>query len=558
MVISSAGLILREARVFDPVKMRISKPVSIAIVGKRIAAIDRNDSHVLRDFAGSRTDIRSVEGDIVSPAFGDAHTHFVDFGLSEAAKDGIDLTGYVNLRSIDNQTDGLQTLQREWGRQTERQYLGAVDWKPTKWFPDGNWEQYHTRENLDRVTGERPAFVFSLCCHFMWLNSAALNVCGLMENPFVPGGEVVLDATGRPTGIIKENPAILKVVQAFPRLSQETIIRALHFAVDSMHRVGITSAVTFGPSGIGYLAPDEAMAYRSMLAMKELGIRIRFGVRYANEHEEIQRLWSDLPAESRDDCSIFGRKWTIDGSLGGQSAYMFDPYEQSAGTGVLVFSQAELNEQVTEAARLGLPASIHAIGDRAAAIALNAIAAARQVESVHLRHRVEHAQLLRDDEIRKMAELQVIASMQPCHLVGDVSNGEKYWGARSKGAFAFRSLLDRGVSLAFGSDAPIEDPNPMLGFYAAMARDRKPDDREGLCGGWHLEQRISLVQAMRAFTIGSAYSTSREQSEGRVLPGYLADLVVLPADFLSRSPREVLNTQIIATIQNGKVVYEKP
>jgi predicted amidohydrolase YtcJ len=251
-----------------------------------------------------------------------------------------------------------------------------------------------------------------------------------------------------------------------------------------------------------------------------------------------------------------GLKLLIDGSLGSQTAWMFEPYENSpdAGCGVLWMDPIAFRETVRRAAEAGLACAIHAIGDRANAEVLDALGAIRDL-STPLPHRIEHAQLLRPQDVPRFARLGVVASMQPCHILGDIDPAERYWGRRSRHAYPIRSLLRSGATLAFGSDAPVETADPIKGLYAAVCRqtlDGRPD------GGWYRnEEGISVTDALRGYLLGPAVATGESHLKGRLAPGYLADIVILARDITRLRSRALLDARVDTVIVGGHVAYRR-
>jgi predicted amidohydrolase YtcJ len=252
---------------------------------------------------------------------------------------------------------------------------------------------------------------------------------------------------------------------------------------------------------------------------------------------------------------IGGVKLFADGSLGARTAYMLKPYEgEPDNCGIPVTDAGRLRELVGKASRAGIAAFVHAIGDRANRAVLDAVEASRQAgEGLHLRHRIEHTQILHPDDMPRLARLGVIASMQPIHATQDMLMADAHWGARSAGAYAWRSLLESGAALAFGSDSPVEDLNVMKGIHAAVTR-RRANGSPGP-DGWYSQQRITVDEAVRAYTAGAAYASGEEAIKGALAPGKLADMAVLSQDIFTIDPMAILETQVVATMLDGELVY---
>ncbi len=252
---------------------------------------------------------------------------------------------------------------------------------------------------------------------------------------------------------------------------------------------------------------------------------------------------------------IGGVKLLVDGALGSQTAWLFRPHENSeAGCGIPVLAGAELRDGVRRASEAGLACAIHAIGDRANAEALRALGEVRTLRTP-LPHRIEHAQLLRPHEVPRFARLGVVASMQPCHILGDIPAADRYWGRRCRWAYPVRSLLRSGATLAFGSDAPVETANPVAGVYAAVYRQ----DEDGRPpGGWYrAEESIGPTTALRCYSVGPAFASGEAGLKGKLLPGYLADIVVLSQDIVRACRRGMLSTKVDLAIVGGRVRYRR-
>ena len=252
---------------------------------------------------------------------------------------------------------------------------------------------------------------------------------------------------------------------------------------------------------------------------------------------------------------IGGLKAFADGALGARTAYMLEPFEgEPDNCGIAVSEADHLKELVGKASLAGLAAFVHAIGDRANREVLDAVEASRKAgEGLHLRHRIEHTQILHPDDMPRLAELGVIASMQPIHATQDMLLADELWGSRSAGAYAYRSLLDNGAVLAFGSDSPVEDLDVMVGIHAAVTR-RRADGSPGP-EGWYPEQRLTVTEAVHAYTAGAAYASGEEEIKGTLSPGKLADLVVLSQDIFDIDPMAILETDVVATMLDGAFVY---
>jgi predicted amidohydrolase YtcJ len=319
-------------------------------------------------------------------------------------------------------------------------------------------------------------------------------------------------------------------------------------------RVATANARKFGLVGVHTMEGAAAFrGFQELRAAGELGVRVLMQIPEGNLDAAIQvGLQSGFGDEQ---LRIGGVKVFADGALGARTAYMLDPFEgEPHNYGIAVSDAEHLKGVIAKASRAGIAAFVHAIGDRANREVLDAVEASRQAgEGLGLRHRIEHAQILHPDDIPRLAKLGVIASMQPIHATQDIMLADALWGARSAGAYAWRSLLDSGAVLAFGSDSPVEDLNVLKGIHAAVTRRRAngyPSPE-----GWYPEQSISVTEAVYAFTAGAAYASGEESIKGTLSPGKLADLVVLSQDIFAIDPMSILDTEVVATMFNGDFVY---
>jgi predicted amidohydrolase YtcJ len=384
--------------------------------------------------------------------------------------------------------------------------------------------------------------------HSLWVNSLALARAGITaETPSPAGGEIERQpGTGEPTGILKENAEDL-VEKVIEKPSLEAIQAALKVAMAHAHRVGLT--------GIHDCEDELAFAAFQELSSKgELDLRVLTHIPMKNLDAAIGLgLRTGLGNEK---LRVGGVKIFADGSLGSRTAAMLAPYQdEPLNLGIAVTGKEEMRELVSKASRAGVNAAIHAIGDRANRDVLDVLEESRQAgDGAGLRHRIEHVQLLHPADIPRLAKLGVIASMQPIHATSDMEIVERHWGEeRARGAYAWRSLLDAGTILAFGSDCPVETLDPLAGIHAAVTR-RRADGSPGP-KGWHPEERITVEDTVRAYTLGAAYASGEEREKGSITLGKLADLVVVSQDIFAVAPMAILETEVEATILDGQFVY---
>jgi predicted amidohydrolase YtcJ len=507
---------------------------AVAVCGKRIAAV------------GSTTEIQSLklpetpevdlEGRRVVPGFNDAHVHFFSGGESLAGP---------QLRYSKSQQEFRDTLAMYARPLPTGTWITEGDWDHENWTP----ADLPTRQLIDGVTLNWPVFVSRLDGHMSLANSVALKLAGVDgTTKDVPGGVIVRDAEGNPTGILKDAAQGL-VSRVIPPPSQEQIIRAIRAAQLYANSHGVTSVQDMSAS------PDILRAYQTMLRNGQLTVRI-------SGHQPLTS-WKRLADVGivadfgNEYLHIGGVKGFADGSLGSTTALLFEPYLDSPQTSGITSAELADPEKmwrnIDGADAAGLQIAIHAIGDKANRTILDFYERLEREHGVRDRRlRIEHAQHLTAADIPRFGKMHVIASMQPYHLIDDGRWAEKRIGPeRAQMAYAFRSLLDSGATLAFGSDWSVAPMVPLMGIYAAVTRrtldGKRPD-------GWVPEQKISVAEAVRAYTMGSAYASFEENSKGSIEPGKLADLTVLTDDIFEIDPVKIADTKVFMTIFDGRRV----
>ena len=387
--------------------------------------------------------------------------------------------------------------------------------------------------------------------HVLWANTAALKAAGITaQTPDPPKGVIKREPDGSPNGIILEE-AMSLFNHLLPHPTAETTLALFERAQEQLWQMGITGVHNFDriPSFITLqtLKQQRRLKLRVVqnLPVKSLDAIISSGMRTG--------LGDDL-------LRVGSIKAFADGALGSRTAAMMQPYlDDPKNTGMLLLDAEDLIDFGEKAVLNGLSLTIHAIGDAANHQMLNGFDHLRRYEQAHslprYRHRIEHVQALHPDDIPRLAALDLVASMQPIHATSDIEMADTGWGERSRYAYAWRSLLDAGTKLSFGSDAPVDSPNPFHGIYAAITR-RKPDGHPGP-EGWYPQERIRLEEALHAYTSGAAYTASLEESLGMLAPGYLADLIVLDQDPFTLPPEELREMHPAATMLGGEWVYQK-
>ena len=507
---------------------------AVAIAGDRfVASGSESDTRSLLAPDGREVDLR---GATVVPGFIDAHIHFLSYGMS--------------LREID--LSGTATL----AAALEKVGLRAADTAPGQWLTGRGWDQsvweggaFPAAAQLDAVTAEHPVYLARKCGHAAWVNSMALDRAGITAYTEDPdGGEIVRDGAGKPTGILLERAMEL----AFPCMAEPAdgeAVAAVRQAQDVVNRMGIvgvhTKEAAASLRAIQQLRAEGDLTLRTVaqIPVAELDSAIGLGLRTGLGDEFLR---------------IGGVKVFSDGALGPRTAWMLAPYDgEPDNLGIAVTGAEEMADIIARATDAGLAVVTHAIGDRANLMVLDALEASRRAgRGLHLRHRIEHAQVLHADDIARFAELDIIASVQPIHATQDMLLADRYWGERSRYAYAFRSLWDSGAKLAFGSDAPVETPDVIKGIHAAVTRMRADGTPGG--EGWYPEERLTVEEAVWAYTVGAAYAGGTESSQGSITPGKLADLVVLSQDIFTVHPMAILETDVEATLFGGAFVWGEP
>jgi predicted amidohydrolase YtcJ len=507
---------------------------AIAITGNRVLAV--GDDAEVRALLAPNGEAVDLQGRTVTPGFTDSHLHFLSYGLSLKE---------IDLAEVPTLEEALARVAARAAETPAGQWLTGRGWDQSLW-PGG---AFPTRADLDSIAPEHPVWLRRKCGHAGWANSRALELAGITaEMPDPPGGAIDHDpATGQPTGILKETAMDL-IFRLFDDPTVEEAMDAIKVGMANAHKLGLVGVHTMeGASAL--------RGFQQLRANGELKLRVLMQIPAENLDAAIQvGLRSSLGDEW---LRIGGVKLFADGALGAHTAYMLAPYDDDPGNyGIAVVTAEHLKKVIGKASRAGLATYTHAIGDRANREVLDAIEATREAGAgLDLRHRIEHAQILHPDDIPRLAKLGVIASMQPIHATQDMLVADKLWGARCAGAYAWRSLLDSGAVLAFGSDSPVEDLNVMKGIYAAVAR-RRPDGYPGP-DGWRPEQRITVTEAVYAYTAGVAYASGEETIKGTLSPGKLADLVVLSQDIFTIDHEAILETEVLATMIDGKFVYKQ-
>ena len=506
---------------------------SIAVLNGKIIAIGSDAD--TKPLVGAKTRVIDAGGKLVLPGFNDAHVHFLGTGEQLSS---------VDLRTAKTPEEFVQRIKDFAAKLPKGRWIQGGQWDHENWKPNN----LPTAAMIDAVTPDNPVFVNRLDGHMALANSLAMKLAGVnKDTKEIDGGLIVRDVAGNPTGVFKD-AAEVYINKVIPDPSFEENMEAAQAATEHAASLGITSVQDMS-------AGTDVGVYQELLRQGKLKTRI-YGCSPLADYKRWQNTglhYAFGNAMVRVGCL----KGYADGSLGSTTAWFFDPYLDAPNTSGLARADVTttMKQNIVDADKAGLQVYIHAIGDRANATILDYYENAEKVNGPRdRRFRIEHAQHLRQQDIERFGKLKVVASMQPLHVIDDGRwAGKRLDEKRLKGTYAFRTLLDSGAVLAFGSDSPVASLNPLWGIYAAVTR-RTLDNKNP--NGWIPEQKISVDEAVRAFTWGSAYGEFQENVKCTLEIGKLADIVILSDDIFTIDPIKIRDTRVLKTIVEGKVVYE--
>ncbi len=507
---------------------------AIAVRDGRIVAVGSNQD--IRKLKGAHTQIVDLGGHFVMPGFNDAHVHLAAGGLQLLQ---VDLIGVKSLAEM---------------QQRISQYAKTIS--PGDWIVGGGWdhtlwpgEKLPTRGDIDAVTGDHPAIFERIDGHIAVANTAALKAAGILSKTADPqGGEIDRDANGEATGILRETAKGLVMSKA-PRPSLQLRRRGIELALANAARSGITSLQD-------YSEWEDFLVYEELEQEGKLTARISEWLTFNDSLDLLEKHRAHHPAE---DPMLHTAmlKGFMDGSLGSRTAALNAPYSDDPGnSGLPRYDQATLNRMTVERSAAGFQIGFHAIGDRAAQMALDAFAEAERDARENdrerdFRFRIEHDQVIDADQFAQYRKLGVIASVQPSHLLTDMHWAmERIGPERAKTSYPWKTFVDDGVPIAFGTDFPVEPITPFRGLYAAVTRENEAGTQS-----YFPEQKLTIQQAIAAYTTGAAYAQFAEKEKGTLAPGMLADFVVLDRDLTKVAPADMLKTQVLRTVVGGKTVY---
>ena len=515
---------------------------ALAVRGDRVVAIGSNPQ--AKALADKHTLVVDLKGRFVMPGFNDAHLHLASGGFEKL---NVDLAGVKSLQEMQ-----------------ERIAARAKSSAPGEWIQGRGWDhttwpgkKLPSREDLDEVTGKHPAIFVRVDGHIAGANSAALAVAGITKgSPDPAGGKIDRDEQGEPTGIVRES-AKDEVMAKIPPPTPSQRRRAVELALQDAASHGITSVQDNSDW-------EDFLTYEDLEREGKLTLRICEWLPFNAPLTTLDQHRSHH--EQRDLMLHTGMlKGFMDGSLGSRTAAMLKPYSDDPNnTGLPQYKQSELNQMAEERVAARYQMGFHAIGDAGTELALNAFESAERYAREHditgvapdaeireFRFRVEHAQVVSPPQIKRFRDLKVIASMQPNHLLTDMNWAmDRIGPERARTSYAWKSFLDAGVMLAFGTDYPVEPITPFRGLYAAVTRKNESGTKE-----YFPEEKISIQQALTAYTSGAAFAEFAEGDKGTLAPGMLADFVVLDRDITRAAPAEILNTKVLRTVVGGKTVF---
>jgi predicted amidohydrolase YtcJ len=524
----------------------VQRAQAMAVRGDKVLAVGV-ESEVIK-LKGPETKVVDLNGHFVMPGFNDAHMHLTEAGFKKLT---VDLTGVRSLQEFqDRIRKRLQTAEpQEW--------ITGSGWDETLW----QGSRLPTREDIDQLTADHPVFLVRIDGHSAVANTLALKMAHVtLASKDPEGGEIARDSSGAPNGILRETAQTL-VSSLIPRPTPEKHRQAIEAALQDIARSGVTSAQDFsGGTGEDNLANFKIL--EQLESEGKLTVRISEWLPFNEPVETLRQLRASHP--QTDPMLHTGMlKAFMDGSLGSHTAAMLEPFaDDPKNSGLPQYEQAKLNEMAKERVAAGFQLGFHAIGDKAVHMALDAFAEAEKAAhasgakapdgSENFRLRVEHAQVTNPAQIGRFRELNVIASMQPSHLLTDMHWAVSRIGPqRAAHSYAWAEFENQGVPLAFGTDYPVEPVAPFRGIYAAITRKSEDGKQE-----YFPAQKLTIQQAIAAYTTGSAYAEFAEKQKGTLAPGMLADFVVLDRDLTAIPPSQILGTRVLRTVVGGKTVFE--
>jgi predicted amidohydrolase YtcJ len=539
--VEPAELVLKNGNIYT---LNESQPKAEAIAVRYGRIIFVGSTADVKKYEGKKvTRVIDLKGQTVTPGFVDAHYHFAGVGFREMR---------LNLEGTTSLEDFLSKVRARVEKAKPGEWVTGRGWIETFWKP----QAFPTRADLDKIAPNNPVYLTRADGHASVVNSAALKIAGVdrnSENP--PGGEIMKEkSSGEPNGMLVDRAQTLVAKNVPPATPAETE-QALITADKRSLSLGWTQVQD---AGVGY---DQIELVKKLYAEGKLKIRLYEAIR--GPGPDAQRLLREGPQIGLYDGKLTIRtiKVSIDGALGSKGAALLENYADHDTNGLLLYNEGQVSSMFEQALKKGIQIETHAIGDRANRTilnwyehAFNEVPMIERMDRSDPRWRIEHAQIIHPDDIPRFAKLKIIPSMQPSHAIGDLHFAVSRVGVgRLAGAYAWQSFLKQGNIIAGGSDAPVERGEPMIEFYAAVARK----DQKGFSGeGWHPEQAVSREQALKMFTLWAAFAAFEEKSRGSIEVGKAADLTVLSADIMKIPEMEILKTRCVLTVVNGEAAFD--
>jgi len=493
----------------------------------------------VRGLIGPATRVVDAGGRLVLPGLTDAHVHFLAYAVRRRQVSLFGLTDFGAVRA----------------RLVEAAAAAGPDEWILGWGWDSNrWDTPPTAALLDAIAPRQPVVLARMDMHTWWVNSLVLDIAGVTaETPDPPDSAIARDANGRPTGLFSEWNAIALIERYVPRPDAAVLAGWLAETVAEANRLGLTG---IHDQRVEREGAESLRLFQALRREGRLSLRVHANIA-ADYLAEAAQL--GLHAGFGDDTLWLGHaKAFADGAMGSRTALLLAAYDgEPDNTGIVVTPPDRLWSHIVAAGEAGFPMSVHAIGDRAVREVLDVMGewhgARAAVAALPMPQRIEHLQLMHPDDLGRVAAYNVVGSVQPVHLLSDWRTADRVWGSRARHAYAFRALLDRGATLAFGSDAPVAPLNPMLGVHAAVTRQ---DETGEPAGGWYPQERLSVAEAIAGYTRGPAVLSGKADRLGKIAPGGYADLVVLSQDLFAIPPEAIPATTAWMTIFDGRVIYE--
>lgn len=512
---------------------------ALAIIGERIVAVGTNAE--IEALKSGKTLHTNAQGRRIIPSFTDAHLHWHSYSRMLQAVDLVD---------VPTKAEAIRRVAEKAQNTTPGEWIYGIGWRKDLW----EGAAFPTATELDAATTKHPVYLISRSGHAAWVNSLALQKAGIPDDIADPvGGGFVRGASDKPSGVLLEKPAMNMVSRHMPRETVDMLVDWMQDAQRTVLRMGMT----------GFHDYDNPICMDALQLLRGRG-ELKLRVLKQINVEWIEHAY-ELGVRSGfgdDWIRIGGLKIFADGALGPQTAAMAEPYEGSPDNyGIVVTDKETMHNLVRKASANGLLCTIHAIGDRAVHDVLDvfedvrATEAAQRIPRALCRHRIEHVQIILPEDVDRLGKLDVIASMQTIHATSDYEMADRYWGERAAYSYATRKQLEAGARLVLGSDAPLDNINPLAGIHAAVTRRRA----NGTPGpeGWYPAEKLTLEEALAAYTTGPAYAAMMEDRLGRLAPGFLADLVMLDRDIFAIAPMEILDLKVVGTMVGGRWRFQE-